>query len=125
RLRAYDASAGDDGILRVTGYWQVAETPSLNAAARVIVADGSGSSMACELIPHDGRYPVTRWEPDQIVAVEMEIPNCADGNAALSGPLDVTIDWLPTDAAGRFVAQDAPVGQALAVDADLPRARTC
>lgn len=124
-LRAYEYAAGDDGILRVTAYWQVAETPKLNYAARVAVEDGRGSSTSCELIPHDGRYPVTRWEPDQIVAVEMEIPNCADHGGALDGSLDVTLDWLPANAAGEFLAQTAGAAQHIAVNANLPRARTC
>lgn len=125
RLRAYEASAGDDGILRLTAYLQVAETPNLNYAARVLVEDGNGSSSACELIPHDGLYPVPRWEPGQIVAVDMAIPNCTDGTDALSGPLDVTLGWLPADTAGQFVAQDAQGTQRITVEGSLPRARTC
>src|SRR5690606_36113388 len=39
RLRAYEASAGNDGILRLTAYLQVVETPDLNYAARVLVED--------------------------------------------------------------------------------------
>ncbi len=125
-LRAYDYTAGDDGVLRLTAYLQVEETPALNYIARVVLSDREGSSSTCELIPHSGRYPVTRWEPNQIVTVPMDIPNCAAASdGLLSGPLNVTLEWLPANAAGEFVTLEVDTAQTISVNADLPRAQRC
>lgn len=124
-LRGYEIAAGEDGILRLTAYMQVAETPTLNYVARVAIDDSNGASTTCEIIPHDGIYPAPRWEPDQIVAVEMAIPNCAESGSALSGPLDITLDWLPADSSGKFLTQTASTAQHMVVNTDLPRAQTC
>lgn len=123
RLHAYQYNSGDDGILRVTAYMSVSETPAVNYAARVTVAGTSGEESTCEMIPQRGRYPVTRWEPNQIVAVQMEIPNCSA--ATMSGPIDVSIDWLAAGMTGEYLEQDALAGAEFVVDADLVRARSC
>lgn len=123
RLHAYQYNPSDDGILRVTAYMSVGETPAVNYVARVTAVGASGEESTCELIPQRGRYPVTRWEPNQIVAVEMEIPNCSA--EAMSGPIDVSIDWLAAGMTGEYLEQDALAGAEFVIDADLLRARFC
>lgn len=125
RLRAYDYTVGEDGILHLAAYMQVDEIPSQNYAARVVLSDGKGNTSTCELIPYKGHYTVTRWEPGRIVKVPMDIPNCAESGNALTGPLNLTLDWLPANAEGAFITPDADAVHTISVMADLPRAQYC
>jgi len=125
QLRAYSYTIGDDGILHLTTYIQVEETPALNYIARVVLSDNEGVSSTCEIIPHSGRFTVTSWNSGQIVTVPMDIPNCAESGQQLSNPITVTLDWLPANPAGEFVVPQVNAAQIISVYADVPRAQSC
>ena len=125
-IRAVDYATGADGFLTIKAFMQVEQTPSQNGAARITLSDSSGRSSVCELIPENGIYPVTRWSPGQVVEVVMDVPNCSvDGDGTLTGPIDVTLDWMPVDAQGTLTASGRIAAVRFVADVDLPRAESC
>jgi len=124
-LRAYDYRVGADGVVYLTAYMEVQETPALNYIARMVLGDNAGGQAICEIIPHNGHYATTRWESGQIVPVPIAIPNCADSGERLSAPLTLTLDWLPVNADGELITPTADTAHTIIINSDLPRAQSC
>jgi hypothetical protein len=85
--------APDLGLINLTLY---ATTPqSLPVASQIELLTTTGANtQSCIAHPVRGLYPTTRWQPQEVIAIPLEIPNCLPQTALTS---QITVRWHTTD----------------------------
>ncbi len=99
RLLGYRVvSQSDAGLLAVTFYLQADSPLNVNYAGRIDLVSG-GQQQSCLFVPVRGMFPTPRWEPGQIIAAEVDVPNCV----GVSFPAELRLQWIESRSNGRLV----------------------
>ncbi len=112
------------GLVNLDLYVQARQAFRDSYVLETHLSSGSSTS-SCRVVPVRGLYPTTRWQPDQVVVIHSQVPNCV---APQTPPIDVELQWLKstthdglasTQAEGSLLKL-ATVNDALALAAACP-----
>ncbi len=78
------------GMVNLDLYVRANQPLTDNYALQTDMTSGAQTS-SCRTVPVRGLYPTTRWQPNQVVVLHSQIPNCT---APLDAPIAVDIQWL-------------------------------
>jgi hypothetical protein len=96
RILGYQLQPNPDaGLINLTLYATTPQTPAVASQIEAVTTTGD-NTQTCRAHPLRGLYPTTRWQPDEVVAIPLEIPNCLP-QAATSSVIDIR--WRTSDAA--------------------------
>jgi hypothetical protein len=101
----------EDGLLAVTLYVQADSPLNTNYVGRIDLI-GGGQRQTCQFVPARGLVPTPRWEPGQIIAAEVEVPNCV----GVTFPAELRLQWIESQSDGRQVDL-TPRGESLSLGA--------
>lgn len=93
-----------EGLIGVTLYLQTAQPLTTNYMAQVDLVSGD-NRQSCAFLPARGLYPTPRWQSEEIIVVQADIPNC---DAGLNPPSRLQLSWLPSTSQDRL----AKIGEA-------------
>ena len=62
-----------------------------NYNLRMIATDANGQSLSCDLIPLRGLYPTGRWQAQEVVVENVDLPNCG---TPLEAPIQLQVNWV-------------------------------
>lgn len=110
-----DIQAGQE--LRLTLYWQVLKQPGEDYSLSFLLLDSHGTMWSqTDIIPFNGFYPMSRWQPGTIVAQTVSIPapyGAPPGQYRWELRLYSPLTWREMevfDAAGGPLGTAAPLG---------------
>jgi 4-amino-4-deoxy-L-arabinose transferase-like glycosyltransferase len=83
----------DAGLIDLTLYLTSPQALTENYMVEVDLLNGA--SQSCRFMPARGVYPTTRWQPNQVIVTQVEIPNCA---VTSSAEHNLQLRWLQSPA---------------------------
>ncbi len=88
-----------------------------NYNLRMIATDANGQSLSCDLIPLRGLYPTGRWQAQEVVIENIDLPNCS---SPLEPPIQLRVNWVdPQTGEANFQQHITEI------DTSLPRSDSC
>lgn len=104
RTLGYQAQPqAEAGSISLTVYAQADMPTEESAVAVFTMRDADGTVInTCEIIPANGWFPTTLWQPNRVVGFQVSVPNCAGDGAAGS---TLQVDWR----LGEQVSPDVPL----------------
>jgi len=113
----------NEGLIDLDLYVRANQVLSDNYVLQTDLSSGTQHT-SCRIVPVRGLYPTPRWQPDKVVVLHNQIPNCA---ANLTSPVQVDVQWLKS-VSENGVASTQPVGSRInlaSVNDDLNIAASC
>ncbi|MBI1278934.1 MAG: hypothetical protein GC179_12470 [Anaerolineaceae bacterium] len=80
----------DAGLIDLDVYVRANQPISDNYALQTDLTSGSQRT-SCRTVPVRGLYPTPRWQPDKIIVLHNQIPNCVANRPT---PIQMDVQWL-------------------------------
>ncbi len=112
-----------DGLIDLDLYVRANQVLSDNYLLQTNLSSGTQRT-SCRTVPVRGLYPTPRWQPDKIVVLHNQIPNCV---ANLTSPVEVDVQWLKSTTENGLVSlqpMGIPIDLATVHD-EVKRAASC
>ncbi|MDX2161417.1 MAG: glycosyltransferase family 39 protein [bacterium] len=115
-----------DGVVDVTLYATVEQPTPINYVGALTFSDAGGVRGACEFLPVRGLYPVPRWEPGEIVRLDVRMPYCAAGGVeSWAADTRLSLNWIAHADDGSRLESTAPLTFPDSLQAPQRTADTC
>ncbi len=112
-----------DGLIDIDLYVRTNQVMSENYLLQTHLSSGTQHT-SCRTIPVRGLYPTPRWQPDKVIVLHNQIPNCI---ANRTPPIQVDVQWVKSTSTGSLASTE-PVGTSLnlgAINDTLEVASSC